>query len=56
MARNVGEREVFGTNQLNGWPSEHSVVFFTNESGILDSFMNNVVHILRKHEKGMYLR
>lgn len=46
MTRNVGESEVFRTNQLNRWPLVKGVMFLANESGVLDSFMTHIMHVL----------
>lgn len=43
---NVGESEVFRTNQLNRWSLVKGVMFLANESGVLDGFMTHIMHVL----------
>lgn len=48
MARDVRKVKVLGTDELNRRPFEHSIMLFTNESCIFDSFLENVMNVLRK--------
>ena len=46
MTWDVGEGEIFRTDKLDWWALEHGVVFFTDKSGVLDGFLDDVVYIL----------
>ena len=46
MAWDVGEIEVFGTDELDGGAFEHGVVFFADESRVLDGFLEDIVYVL----------
>jgi hypothetical protein len=55
VAGDVCEREVSGTDEVDGGTAEHGVVFFAHETGILDCFVDDVVDILDRTrcESGM---
>jgi hypothetical protein len=46
MTRNVGERQILRTQQLDWWAFEESVVLLADESSVLNGFMTDVVDVL----------
>lgn len=47
MARDVGEGQGGGTDELHGGALEHGVVFFADEARVFDRFFYDVVYVLR---------
>jgi hypothetical protein len=48
MAGDVGEGEVLGADELDGWAFEHGIVLFAHESGIFNGFLDDVVYVLNE--------
>jgi hypothetical protein len=46
VAWDVWEGEVFGAEELDGGAFEHGVVFFADETGVFDGFLDDVVDVL----------
>jgi len=46
MSGDVWECYIGGTDELDRWSAEHSVVFFTDESSVFDCFLKDVMHVL----------
>ena len=52
MSRDVWKCQIGGADELNRRSAEHSVVLFTDESSILDGFLDDVVHVLLHYVRG----
>ena len=50
VAGDIGECEVHGTDEVDGWTAEHGIVLFTHEARVLDRFVDDVVHVLDRCE------
>lgn len=46
VSGDVGEYEVLRTYELHGRAFEHGVVFFADESGVFDGFLDDIVYVL----------
>jgi len=46
VAGDIGEDGVLRTYKLDGGTFEHGIVLFAHKSGVLDRFLDDIVHVL----------